>query len=48
MFYGGRVFKTPHYLTSASPSVVPPDYILVVLILLGQIIEQHALCNRLK
>lgn len=48
VFYGNRMFKRPHYLTSASPSVVPPDYILIVLILLGQIIEKHTLCNRLK
>lgn len=42
------LFETWHYLTPASAPVVPPDYILIVFILLGQVIEEHALRNRLK
>lgn len=36
------------YLASSSASVVPPHYILVVFILFGQVVKEHALCNRLR
>lgn len=36
------------YLASSSASVVPPDYVLIVFILFGQVVKEHTLCHRLK